>query len=233
MAETEGFILHFLCASKDYLYIVISCAMYKTLEEWVKTFGLSYLIFGLIAIGTMFLSDIQTIHGFRLQILYFIILCFANTLLLHGLKMRKIHCGILWLVIGFMEIVMILIYSISHIYICVVNQDTNNLVIFIIFLFAAVFNIFCWFVVYRFVTKLASETISIQNQRENETNDGQMKIRYNANGQIDILQDPRGLTPGIYAIAPVHHGAWSLSTTANQCASESGSYMKSKACRMN
>lgn len=136
--------------------------------------------------------------------LCFVILCFSNSALLHGLKQKKINYGILWLVFGFMETIMILVYSTSHIYASLANHDINSFAIPLIFLLAAVININCWIIVYRYLRNLSwkgqQNTQSDQERRQN-----QVQIRYNSNGKIDILQDTRGLSPGIYAIAPVHN----------------------------
>ena len=178
--------------------------MSKSLEDWVKAFELLYLGLGLLSMGAMFLSNISTVHAFRLQMLYFVILCFSNSALLHGLKQKKINCGILWLVFGLMETIMILIYSTSHIYASMAIHDINSFAIPLIFLLTAVINISCWIIVYRYLRNLSKKgpqnTLSNQERRHN-----QVQIRYNSNGQIDILQDTRGLSPGIYAIAPVHN----------------------------
>ena len=178
--------------------------MPKTLEDWLKAFEMLYLILGLLSMGAMFLSNISTIHAFRLQMLYFIILCFSNSALLHGLKRKKINCGILWLVFGLMETIVILIYSISHIYTCIITHDIKTFAIPLIFLIAAVININCWYVVYQFLRSI-SQKRSENTHRAHDVQHSQIQIRYNSNGQIDILQDTRGLSPGIYAIAPVHN----------------------------
>jgi len=178
--------------------------MARPLEDWVKGFELLYLALGLLSMGAMFLSNISTVHSFRLQMLYFVILCFLNSALLHGLRKKKINCGILWLVFGLMETIMSLIYSTSHIYVSIVNHDMNNFTIPLIFLLTSFININCWIIVYRYLRKLSRKgSPNIQSDQERRQN--QVQIRYNANGQIDILQDTRGLSPGIYAFTPVHN----------------------------
>ena len=178
--------------------------MGRPLEDWVKGFQLLYLVLGLLSMGAMFLSNISMVHSFRLQMLYFVILCFLNSALLHGLMKEKINCGILWLVFGLMETIMTLIYSTSHIYVSIVNHDMNNFTIPLIFLLTAFINITCWIIVYRYLRKRSRK--GVQNTESNqERRQNQVQIRYNANGQIDILQDTRGLSPGIYAISPVHN----------------------------
>ena len=177
----------------------------NTLEDWIKTLVLLYLIVGLLGMGVMFLSNISYIHSFRLQILYFVILCFSNSGLLHGLRLKKINCGILWLVFGLMETIMILIYTISHCYVSIKTKDTKTVVVPLVFLLAGVINILSWFIVYQYVRKLSKE--NWQNARmgsETTSPQNQIQIRYNADGRIDVLQDLSGLTPGVYSIAPVH-----------------------------
>ena len=183
----------------------------RTLEDWVKTLVLLYLVLGLLGMGVMFLSNISYIHAFRLQILYFVILCFSNSALLHGLKLKKINCGILWLVFGLMETIMILVYTISHCYVSIVTKDTKTIFIPLIFLVAGVINIVSWFVVYQYVRKLSKETQGTTTVQD-ATDQNQLQIRYNADGRIDILQDISGLSPGVYSIAPVHKNGRSSSS---------------------
>ena len=177
----------------------------NTLEDWIKTLVLLYLIVGLLGIGVMFLSNISYIHSFRQQILYFVILCFSNSGLLHGLRLKKINCGILWLVFGLMETIMILIYTISHCYVSIKTKDTKTIVIPLVFLLAGVINILSWFIVYQYVRKLSKENWQNAHRTSDMTStQNQIQIRYNADGRIDILQDLSGLSPGVYSIAPVH-----------------------------
>ena len=175
------------------------------LEVWIKNLVLLYLIIGLLGTAAMFLSNISYIQGFRVQILYFVILCFTNSALLHGLKLRKIGCGILWLVFGLMETIMILIYTISHCFIAIKTNDAKTIMIPLLFLFAGVINIVSWLIVYQFVKKLSKESVQFfPTNCERVANQNHVQIRYNANGRIDILQDLSRLSPGVYSIAPVH-----------------------------
>ena len=175
------------------------------LEVWIKNLVLLNLIAGLLGTGTMFLSNISYIQGFRVQILYFVILCFSNSALLHGLKLRKISCGILWLVFGLMETIMILIYTISHCSIAIKTNDVKTLMIPLLFLFAGVINIVSWLIVYQFVQKLSKEGSQwFPTNTDGLVNQNHAQIRYNADGRIDILQDISRLSPGVYSIAPVH-----------------------------
>ena len=150
------------------------------------------------------LSIEYTVQAFRLQLLYFVILCFSNSALIHGLKRKKINCGILWLVFGFMETIALLIYSISHIYACIITHDIKTFAIPLIFLIAAVINVNCWYVVYQYLLSISQKS-SQNTHRAHEGEHSHIQIRYKSDGQIDILQDTRGLSPGIYSIAAVHN----------------------------
>ena len=137
---------------------------------------------------------------------------------MYGLKLKKINCGILWLIFGLMETIMILVYAISHCYISIKTNDTKTIVVPLIFLLTGIINIISWFLVYQYVKFLSKQKHQVLNTfGEGRDNQNQLQIRCNTDGRIDILQDMRGLSPGVYAIAPVHNknGTSSATTMRN------------------
>ena len=106
-------------------------------------------------------------------------------------------------------------------YVSIVFRNMNDMAILLIFLFSGMLNLFSWFIVYGYVRELSNEASQIV-QNGHETNPTSIQIRYSANGQIDILQDTRELTPGIYAIAPVNNNDRCPTTAFPFGASKSG-----------
>ena len=174
----------------------------ETWQRGVRILATFYLVLSVFCLGLIIVQGVPMLVSFRLELLYFIVSCFANYALLHGAKAKKVPYLITWLFFGIMQAIALFWMGCSQL--PVPKSDKHPRQTFgmsFLLMFGGLAQVCSWIVVFRFFQKVMTEVGEVRVQNQSEGSHG-IQIRYGRNGEVEFLGGTGELAPGVYTISP-------------------------------